>query len=53
MSTILGLDLGKFKSVACLYDPKTPEARYSTIATDPAGCSHDRRPRSGSRLIRM
>lgn len=35
MSTILGLDLGKFKSVACLYDPETQEARYSTIATDP------------------
>jgi hypothetical protein len=35
MATILGLDLGKFKSVACLYDPKTQEARYSTIATDP------------------
>ncbi len=35
MSTILGLDLGKFKSVACLYDPQTQEARYSTITTDP------------------
>jgi transposase len=35
MSTILGLDLGKFKSVACLYDPVTQEARYRTITTDP------------------
>ncbi|MFL5281869.1 MAG: transposase, partial [Rhodopila sp.] len=35
MSTILGLDLGKFKSVTCLYDPQTQEARYSTITTDP------------------
>jgi transposase len=35
MTTILGLDLGKFKSVACLYDPETRAARYHTIATDP------------------
>src|SRR5262245_12861462 len=35
MTTILGLDLGKFKSVSCLYDPKTLEARYQTITTDP------------------
>jgi transposase len=35
MSTILGLDLGKFKSVACLYDPATTEARFTTIHTDP------------------
>ncbi len=35
MTTILGLDLGKFKCVACLYDPQTQEARYRTIATDP------------------
>jgi transposase len=36
MKTILGLDLGKFKSVACVYDPNTQEARHETIATDPA-----------------
>jgi transposase len=35
MTSILGLDLGKFKSVACLYDPNTQEARYETISTDP------------------
>ncbi|MGE5754361.1 MAG: IS110 family transposase [Planctomycetaceae bacterium] len=35
MTTILGLDLGKFKSVSCLYDPSTLEARSSTITTDP------------------
>ena len=35
MTPILGLDLGKFKSVSCLYDPSTLEARYSTITTDP------------------
>ena len=36
MSTILGLDLGKFKSVACLYDTDTTAARFTTIHTDPA-----------------
>jgi transposase len=36
MSTILGLDLGKFKSVACAYDTETNAARYTTIHTDPA-----------------
>jgi transposase len=35
MSTIIGLDLGKFKSVACLYDPDTTQARFTTIHTDP------------------
>jgi transposase len=35
MNTILGLDLGKFKSVACAYDPSTREALDSTIPTDP------------------
>jgi transposase len=37
MSTILGLDLGKFKSLACLYDTDTTAARFATIHTDPAG----------------
>jgi transposase len=36
MSTILGLDLGKFKSLACLYDTDTTAARFTTIHTDPA-----------------
>lgn len=36
MSTILGLDLGKFKSLACLYDTQTTAARFTTIHTDPA-----------------
>jgi transposase len=35
MTSILGLDLGKFKSVSCLYQPATQEARYDTIDTDP------------------
>ncbi len=35
MSTIIGIDLGKFKSVACSYDTETTEAAYSTIPTDP------------------
>jgi transposase len=35
MISILGLDLGKFKSVACFYDTTTTEARYTTVFTDP------------------
>ena len=35
MNAILGLDLGKFKSVICVYRPKTQEAAYRTISTDP------------------
>jgi hypothetical protein len=35
MTTILGLDLGKFKSVSCTYRPATQEVRYETIDTDP------------------
>src|SRR5262249_49730426 len=34
MTTILGLDLGKFKSVSCRYDSKSLEARYQIITTD-------------------
>lgn len=37
MSTILGLDLGKFKSVACTYDTETTAARFTTAPTDPPG----------------
>jgi transposase len=36
MTTILGLDLGKFKSVACLYDLATSASRFATVHTDPA-----------------
>ena len=35
MSTILGLDLGKFKSVACAYDTTTTVVRFTTVPTDP------------------
>lgn len=35
MAAILGLDLGKFKSLACLYDPDTTAARFATVLTDP------------------
>src|ERR1700712_1941012 len=35
MTTILGLDLGKFKSVACLYDTHTTATRFETVLTDP------------------
>ena len=33
--TILALDLGKFKSVACRYDPATGAHAFETIATNP------------------
>jgi hypothetical protein len=36
MNTILGLDLGKFKSVACLDDPQTTDARFTTVYSHPA-----------------
>ena len=36
MTTILGLGLGKFKSVACADDPDTTAARFATVHTDPA-----------------
>ena len=35
MCTILGLDLGKFKSTACLYDSTTNAARFTALFTDP------------------
>ena len=34
MDTILGLELGEFKSVACACDPSTQVGRHATIATD-------------------
>ena len=35
MTTILGLDLGQFKSLACLYDPDTQETHYSIVGWAP------------------
>src|SRR5262245_19077958 len=35
MATILGLDLGKFKCVACLYDADSTAARFATVPTGP------------------
>ena len=35
-AAILALDLGKYKTVACLYDPDTAAARYETITTSRA-----------------
>ena len=35
MGTILGLDLGGCKSMACVCDPATTEARTTTIHPDP------------------
>ena len=31
--TILALDLGKYKSVACAYDPDTTRGRFDTLTT--------------------
>ena len=39
-NVILTLDLGKFKSVACRYDPATGEHAFETIATTPSAV-HD------------
>jgi hypothetical protein len=36
MTTILGLDLDKFKAVACDYDPASTAARFAAVHTDPA-----------------
>jgi transposase len=35
MSTILAVDLGKFNSVLCWYEPDTRTAAYQTVATTP------------------
>ena len=34
--TILAIDLGKFKSVGCLFDPATQKSGYRTLATTPS-----------------
>jgi hypothetical protein len=39
-SRIVAIDLGKFHSVVCLYDPATTEHSFLTIQTTPA-CVHD------------
>jgi len=39
-TTILALDLGKFKSVACVYEPVSGTHRFQTIATSPSAV-HD------------
>ena len=35
MTTILAIDLGKFKSVACDYDPATHRHTFTTLPTTP------------------
>jgi len=40
MTRILAIDLGKFKSVACIYDSRTGSARFRTVPTTPAAM-HD------------
>lgn len=36
MSTILGIDLGKFKSVACIFSTHDGEIRFETLSTNPS-----------------
>ena len=40
MTRILAIDLGKFKSVACIYQEQTGEAEYRTVPTTPSAL-HD------------
>jgi transposase len=49
-TTILALDLGKFRSVACRYDPATGEHAFETIATSPSAV-HDLLVESPPRLL--
>ena len=35
-NTILAIDLGKFNSVLCAFDPDTREAKFRTVKTTPA-----------------
>jgi hypothetical protein len=35
-TTILSIDLGKFKSVACAFDPPSGEHRFETVVTSPS-----------------
>jgi hypothetical protein len=35
MSTILAIDLGKFKSVCCALDTQSGEATFRTVTTTP------------------
>ena len=45
MTRILAIDLGKFKSVACLYDAETAQVVFQTLRTTPQTV-HDRQPLS-------
>ena len=46
ISTILGLDLGEFKGLACPQEPATSEVRSTTIHAGPAGLRNQ--PEAGS-----
>ncbi len=48
--SILAIDLGKFKSVACRYDPATGEHAFETIATNPSAV-HDLLIESSPQLL--
>ena len=42
MTRILAIDLGKFKSVACLYDAQSAQAVFQTLQTTPQTVRPDR-----------
>jgi hypothetical protein len=48
-TTILALDLGKFKSVACRYDPAAGDHAFRTLATTPPAV-HDLLVENGPRV---
>jgi hypothetical protein len=50
-TTILAIDLGKFKSVACRYDPATGGHAFDTIATTTVAVQADRESRSSLRHL--
>ena len=50
ITTILALDLGKFRSVACVFDATSGEHRFQTIATTPPAV-HDLLIESSPQLL--
>lgn len=40
-STILAIDLGKFKAVLCWFDPASGEVVFRSVRTDPDSFRHE------------
>jgi hypothetical protein len=47
---IIALDLGKFKSVACVMDAATRRHQFATVQTTPVGYPAATTPRTTTRL---